>query len=125
MGFGNCCSFFVGFLFVRFVMTVIRVDNIEEFANFMLEVVCLLHNVGIYRFLLVSSFVANWWIGLTFQRVLQRLDPFLELVHCDTLQQCPWGIELGKKEKKKKDPTWGVVVQLGSQVFLKKWALLQ
>lgn len=59
MGFGDFCSFSVGLLFVRFIMTVVRVDNVEEFANLMFEVVRLLYNVGICRPLLVSSFVTN------------------------------------------------------------------
>lgn len=49
MGFGDRGAFGIGSLLVRFIMAMIGVDNVEELADFVLEVESLLLDVGFCR----------------------------------------------------------------------------
>lgn len=85
MGFGDFCPLPVGSLLVFFVMAMVGVDDVEELANFVLEVVGTLSNI------LQFGICGNWRQvrlmragGLelhTFEMLLQATDFLLPLVH--------------------------------------------
>lgn len=81
MGFGDSGSFGIGGFLVRFIMAMIGVDNVEELANFVLEVESLLLDVGFCRdggrlvgFRAVET-------RMTFELLLQVFNLMLKLVH--------------------------------------------
>lgn len=98
VGFRDGGSLLVGFLLVLFVVAVVGVDDVEELAHLMLEVMSFFGDVGFCRGWLVAA-VELRIVGLTFEVLFEGAELVSEFVHGGSQLICSLQIRMEQIEQ--------------------------